>query len=438
MSVTTGAAVESSVPEPALESPEAVRRRRSLGAFLAAVGVVLVLLALNTSGDAAIAVTTDFSDAPVTFPGQPVVLVLGLVALGLSILHLLGRLRAPRARAWAMAAIGVATVVAFVVWSASGRDLPFQLVNQLQQTVTVAVPLVFGALSGSVGERAGVINVAIEGHFLAAAFTSALVASMVATRLASHERIALTFGLIGAIVAGVAMGLLLAVFALKYRVNQVVLGVVLNVLAAGVTGFLYDQLMQSAQDKYNAGLVMGPVPIPALHAIPFIGPILFDQSLLTYVCYVAVPVVFVVLFRTRWGLRVRAVGEHPGAADTVGIRVNATRYAAMVVAGGLAGLGGAFFTIGYNGVFSKDMTAGYGFIALAAVIMGRWHPLTAAAMALFFGFVNQLQQQIGLLGTPIPPQVLQMFPYIATIVAVAGLIGRVRAPAADGEPYEKG
>jgi general nucleoside transport system permease protein len=413
---------------PAVESVDSRRRRRTTGVFLLVLALALLALGVAaTNGRAKIALTSNFSDQPASLPGSAVVVTCGLVAVAVAVLQVLGRL-ARAVRVLLMIVFALAILVGFIVWSASGRDLPFQLVNQLQQTITLAVPLVFGALSGSVGERAGVINVAIEGHFLAAAFSSALVASITGSLVA---------GLVAAVVAGVAMALLLGVFALRYRVNQVVLGVVLNVLASGVTGFLYDQLMQSAQDKYNAGNAMPPYEVPLLGRLPFLGPVLFNQSPLTYLCYAAVPAVFVALYKTRWGLRVRAVGEHPGAADTVGVRVDATRYGALVVAGALAGLGGAFFTIGFNGGFGKDMTAGYGFIALAAVIMGRWHPLSAAGMALFFGFVNQLQQQVALLETPIPQQVLQMLPYLATIVAVAGLVGRVRAPAADGQPYAK-
>ncbi len=181
--------------------------------------------------------------------------------------------------------------------------------------------------------------------------------------------------------------------------------------------------------------MLSAVKIPVLGDIPFFGPILFDQTVLVYLTYLAVAVVTFVLFQTRWGLRVRAVGEHPKAADTVGIRVKRVRYSAVLWAGVLAGLGGAFFTVGYAGSFSKDMTAGNGFIALAALIMGRWHPIGAMVAALFFGFATQLQSQLQIIQTPIPGELLLMAPYLATIIAVAGLVGRVRAPKADGEPY---
>lgn len=413
-----------------VESVEGRRRRFATGALLTGFAAVIVLLgATATHGTTRIALTSDFADKPLSLPGQATVLLCGLVAFVLALLFMLVPLPLGRRRVTSIV-FGLLVVVGFIAWSASGRDLPFQLSNQLVQTIVLATPLMFGALAGSVGERAGVINVAIEGHFLAAAFLAWFVGSVTGSVAA---------GLVGAMAAGLVMAMLLTVFALRYLVNQVVLGVVLNVLASGVTGFLYDKLTFKPEltDKYSNSVVMAPHAIPGLAKIPFLGPILFDQTALVYIAYVAIPLVWLLLFRTRWGLRVRAVGEHPAAADTVGINVNRTRYSAMVLAGLLAGLGGAFFTIGFGGSFSKDLTSGYGFIALAAVIMGRWHPIRAVGMALFFGFVQQLQQQIGLLGTPIPQEVLQMFPYLATIIAVAGLVGKVRAPAADGEPYVK-
>lgn len=414
-----------------VESVEARRRRFATGALLAAFAAVIVLLGVTaTHGTTRIALTSNFADKPLSLPGQTTVLLCGIVALALALVFMLVPLPLGRRRVTSIA-FGLLVVVGFIAWSAAGRDLPFQLSNQLVQTIVLATPLMFGALAGSVGERAGVINVAIEGHFLAAAFLAWFVGAVTGSVAA---------GLVGAMAAGLVMAMLLTVFALRYLVNQVVLGVVLNVLASGVTGFLYDKLTSTPElsEKYSTSVVMAPHAVPGLAKIPFIGPILFEQTALVYIAYFAIPLVWVLLFRTRWGLRVRAVGEHPAAADTVGINVNRTRYSAMMLAGLLAGLGGAFFTIGFGGSFTKDLTSGYGFIALAAVIMGRWHPISAVGMALFFGFVQQLQQQIGLLGTPIPQEVLQMFPYLATIIAVAGLVGKVRAPAADGEPYVKG
>jgi len=275
-----------------------------------------------------------------------------------------------------------------------------------------------------------VINVAIEGQMLVGAFAGALFASV------THN---LGVGVLGALISGGLMGALLAVFAIRYFVNQVVLGVVLNVFALGLTGFAYDALMQPHPDQYNSPAVFSAVKIPVLGDIPFIGPLFFDTNVLVYATYVLIVVVDVALFRTRWGLRTRAVGEHPRAADTVGINVLRTRYINTIMGGLVAGLAGAYLSIGTVGPFGKGMTNGRGFIALAAVIFGRWSPRGAVAAALLFAFADALQTLLTIIQAPvqIPSNFLAMAPYLATIFAVAGLVGRVRAPAADGEPYVK-
>jgi simple sugar transport system permease protein len=244
-------------------------------------------------------------------------------------------------------------------------------------------------------------------------------------------------GLIAAPLGGLFIGLLLAVFAIKYFVDQVILGVVLNVLAVGLTSFLYGRLLAPNQETWNSPPTFSPVAIPVLSDIPIIGPILFNQNIVVYAMYIIVIVINIALFRTKWGLRVRAVGEHPTAADTVGIKVNSVRFRNVLLGGLVAGLGGAFFTVASVGAFGKEMTAGKGFIALAAVIFGRWKPLGALGAALFFGFADNLQSVLSIIGTPIPSEFMLMTPYLATLLAVAGLVGKVRAPAADGIPYKK-
>jgi len=231
---------------------------------------------------------------------------------------------------------------------------------------------------------------------------------------------------------------MLALFTIRYIVDQIIVGVVLNVLVIGLTGFLYSRVLAAEQDVWNQPGTFSRIKIPILGDIPVLGPVLFDQSIIVYLMYVAVAVVHVALFYTRWGLRVRAVGEHPTAADTVGIQVNRTRVKNVLMGGAMAGIGGAFFTLGSVGAFGREMTAGQGFIALAAMIFGRWSPIGALFAALLFGFANNLQSILGIIGTPIPSQFMLMAPYLATIFAVAGLVGRVRAPAADGQPYIKG
>jgi general nucleoside transport system permease protein len=231
------------------------------------------------------------------------------------------------------------------------------------------------------------------------------------------------------------------VFAIRYLVNQVVLGVVLNTFALGLTNLGYHSIMAGPENaqKYNAGATLSPIKIPLLGDLPIVGQAFFNVNIIVYITYGLIVVVDVGLFRTRWGLRTRAVGEHPKAADTVGIKVNRVRYRNVILAGLIAGLAGAALTIGGSGQFNSNISSGKGFIALAAVIFGRWSPRGAIAAALLFGFTDQLQITLGIVGTPvqIPSAFLSMAPYIATVIAVAGLVGRVQAPAADGQPYAK-
>lgn len=359
-------------------------------------------------------------------PTRLAVLLLGCLCAGLAVssveLTLLRR-RTPTVLA---PIFGVAFVLAFLCWAIAGQTISF--VGLLQGALLLAVPLIFGAMSGVLCERSGVINIAIEGELLAGAFLSALVASLLGVTWS---------GLIAAPVAGVVVGLLLALFTVRYAVDQIIVGVVLNILVIGLTSFFYSRFMQSAPNVYNSPGTLQPIEIPLLSDIPLLGPILFEQTIIVYLMYVVVAVVHVALFRTRWGLRTRAVGEHPEAADTVGIGVNRTRFRNVVLGGAIAGLGGAFFTLGQVGAFTEGMTAGKGFIALAALIFGRWRPLGALAAALFFGFADNLQTYLTILEVPVPSKFMLMVPYLATIFAVAGLVGRIRPPAADGKPYVK-
>ncbi|MEO8906510.1 MAG: ABC transporter permease, partial [Microbacteriaceae bacterium] len=313
-----------------------------------------------------------------------------------------------------------------LTWAAAGQHLPFT--GLLLGTVSLSVPLIFGALGGVISERAGVVNVAIEGQLLAGAFVSALVASVTRSVAA---------GLFAALVAGMLVSFVLAAFAIKYFVDQVIVGVVLNVLVAGLTNFLYTEVLAVNPAQLNHPPTLDRLPIPGLSSIPILGPVLFDQTIIVYLMYIAVAAVYFGLFHTKWGLRVRSVGEHPQAADTVGINVSSTRFWNVSLAGAIAGLGGAYFTLGSVGLFTKEMTAGQGFIALAAVIFGRWDPIRATLAALLFGFATNLQNVLGIIGSPVPSEFMLMLPYVVTIFAVAGLVGYARPPAADGKPYIK-
>ncbi|HEY2552213.1 MAG TPA: ABC transporter permease [Streptosporangiaceae bacterium] len=320
-------------------------------------------------------------------------------------------------------------VISLLCWAYAGSVIPLNVVNLLQSTMNLSIPLVLGALAGCMCERSGVINIAIEGQLLLGAFTAAIVSSAFAAG-------ALWLGLVSGSLAGGLVGLVLAAFAIRFLVDQIILGVVLNVLVSGLTGYLADRVLVT-HPNLNAGLTFSNVRVPGLGQIPIIGPIFFNSTVFLYIMYGMIILVQVGLFSTRWGLRVRAVGEHPTAAETVGIRVLATRYRNVILGGLIAGIGGAYLTIGSVGTFSKDMSSGLGYIALAAMIFGRWTPLGATAAALLFGFANSLQSTLSTINVPIPSYILLMAPYVATIIAVAGLIGRVRAPAADGKPYIK-
>jgi ABC-type uncharacterized transport system permease subunit len=322
---------------------------------------------------------------------------------------------------------GATFLMSFLSWAASGKFVPFT--GLLQGALLLSVPLIFGAMAGVISERSGVINIAIEGQLLAGAFVSGVLASLFTNNW---------IGLFFAPFAGALIALLLAVFAIKYGIDQVILGFVLNVLVIGLTNFFYKKLLIPYQSDWNSAVAFVPIEIPLLSKIPVIGPIFFAQSIIVYLMYIVVTLIHITLFKSKWGLRTRAVGEHPTAAESVGINVNRLRFKNVILAGAIAGLGGAFFTLGAVGSFSKEMTAGKGFIALAALIFGRWSPMGAVAAALIFGFADNLQGLLTIIGTPIPSEFMLMAPYIATIIAVSGFIGKVRAPAADGIPYKRG
>lgn len=395
--------------------------------------LALLGFGLGAAGDATSGFNLSLRGDPVQLPvvelpSQPTALLLGVVCAALAGWSF-AKVRAGRGMHWIVPVLfGLCWVLAFIVWAVShGRtSTEISLVGLLQGSVALAVPLIFGAMSGVLCERAGVINIAIEGQLLAGAFLSALVA----TRTGS-----LLVGLVAASVAGALVSALLALFAIRYRVDQIVLGVVLNVLVIGLTSFFFSAFMVTDPANNNSPGTLSRIAIPVLSDIPLVGPVLFDQTIIVYAMYVIVAAVHIGLFKTRWGLRVRSVGEHPEAADTVGIRVNRVRARNVMLAGLVAGFGGAYFTLGAVGGFGEEMTAGKGFIALAAVIFGRWTPLGALGAALFFGFADNMQSLLSIIGTPIPSDIMLMAPYLATILAVAGLVGRVRPPAADGQPY---
>ena len=322
---------------------------------------------------------------------------------------------------------GLGSIMSFLCWAGAGKFIPFT--GLLQGAIMLSVPLIFGSMAGLLCEKSGVINIAIEGQLLFAAFVSAVVASITQN---------VFFGLIAAPIAGSLISLILAFFSIRFQVDQVILGFVINVLVLGLTSFFYTTLLIPYEDRWNVGGSFSTIPIPLLSKIPIIGPTLFNQTIIVYLMYAFVIFIQVALFKTKWGLRTRAIGEVPVAADSVGIDVNKLRFRNVMLAGLVAGTGGAYFTVGTIGPFSQSMTAGAGFIALACLIFGKWTPRGAILAALFFGFANNLQGNLSIIGVSIPSEFMLMIPYIATIIAVSGVVGRVRAPAADGIPYIRG
>jgi simple sugar transport system permease protein len=302
--------------------------------------------------------------------------------------------------------------------------LELNWVSMLAQTLSTAVPIVLAALGGIMAERSGVINIALEGIMLFAAYVAFAIGLLADSTL---------IGLI----AGVAFGGLLALFhgvlSIKYKVNQTISGTVMNIFAAGITGYLFRQF---PTDKSVSTFTQWNVPV--LSQIPVIGEVFFQQQPITYITLLLIVIVHFVLFRTSWGLRTRAIGEHPRAADTVGVNVNRMRYINVIISGLLAGLGGAWLIAEGVGSFTPNMTTGRGFMGLAAMIFGSWTPLGAFLASLLFTIPAAIQVKLQLIGVPIPYQFLGMAPYILTIIALASAVRRVSPPSALGKPYSTG
>ena len=414
-----------------VRAPVTISRRYLAAGTFIGLGLIDILVfgLLAHGGDAVFALSLPGTSPhlpSIHVPGALLSYIMGVISIGLGILRAVADL--PRwGKRLTLAIVLLCFLLSLLAWADAGNTVgPLEVVDLLQGTLTASIPLVLGALAGLMGERAGVINIAIEGQLLTGAFVAAAVASVTG---------GVWLGLIGGSLSGGLVGALLAIFAIMFLVDQIILGVVLNVVALGLTNYLYDRVMIPYANTFNSGNTFTTIKIPVLSNIPIIGPVFFDANIFLYITYALILVVQIGLFRTRWGLRVRAVGEHPVAADTVGIRVLWTRYRNVILGGMIAGIGGAYLTVGSVGFFTSDISSGFGFIALAAMIFGRWTPLGSVAAALLFGFSYQLQTELSVLRVPVSSFILLMAPYVATIIAVAGLVGRVRPPAADGKPY---
>jgi ABC-type uncharacterized transport system permease subunit len=317
-------------------------------------------------------------------------------------------------------------IFGFLSWASSGGSI--NLAGLLRVMVIRAVPLTLGALSGVLCERAGVVNIAIEGMMLMSAFFSTVFASL--TNVWG--------GLVAGILVGMLMGYIHAILSIKYKINQIISGTFINIFATGMTSFLSSRFIQKVDYQYLNEPGMFPIiEIPGLYKIPFIGPILFGHNMYVYAMFIFVFLITFLLYYTRWGLRLRSVGEHPRAADTLGINVITTRYIAVLLGGAMAGFAGTYFTLGSVGRFDEMMTAGRGFIGLAAMIFGNWNPLGSMGAGMLFGFFDSLSTKLSILRVAVPYEFIGMAPYLATMIVLAGVVGRSQMPAADGTPYEK-
>ena len=409
-----------------------VRSSQSLiaGGVSLVIAVLLFLMGWNTAGDISTFVLTS-QRAGVTIAAPDLVLPTGISLFVLaSLAALLGvyQIVSGNKRTTLFVALSaIALVFGFLIWATHGKSL--NLTGMLVSSVIRATPIAFAALAGLYSERSGVVNIGIEGMMLMGAFVSVVVASLTKN---------LFLGVIAGILAGTLMGALHAVLSIKYRVNQIISGTVLIILGLGITTYLTRLLL----DVYPEQLNTPPSAIPSLQIfglwrIPVIGPIIFNQSSLIYMLWLMLILTQILYFKTRWGLRVRSVGEHPKAADTLGINVFKTRYISVLLSGAIGGLAGTYISLGVAGAFTEGISAGKGFLGLAAMIFGNWMPGGAYLGAIIFGFFDSWQEKLSILQIGIPVELLGMAPYIATMIVLSGFIGRSRMPAADGVPYQK-
>ncbi len=412
-------------------NPEAEKRKRiSYGMTLLVTGILIYLFfgvntqagaqttfGLNLLGSQAIPV------ADLIIPAQTAIYLMITIVVFVGAYQLA---RGVRSTGLLIGILAFTFVASFLTWAA--QDKSFNLTGMLSSSLVRATPIALAALCGVLSERAAVINIGVEGIMLMTAQAAVVVATVTQN---------LYIGLIAAILLGGLVAAFHAFLVIRFKVDQIVSGVAINIFGAGFTSFISSKFLQSATDTLNNSGTFPIISIPLLSKIPVIGPTLFENNIIVYLTLILVIVIHILLFYTPWGLRTRAVGEHPKAADTLGVNVYLTRYVNVILSGMIAGLGGAYFTIGSVGRFDELMTAGKGFIGLAAMIFGKWNPIGAYASSLIFGFADSLQVKLQILRVPIPSEFLLMAPYIVTMIILTGVVGRAIPPAADGQPYEK-
>ncbi len=407
------------------------RTRLISGAFLIAMGLLILLLfGLHLeAGQMAEFKLTPIGDKnviPIPNLVLPVPLSIYILVLVSVLLGSWQLARGIRSTGVMVGVIAFCFVAAFLIWAT--KDKSMDLVGMLNTSVVRATPIALAALCGVISERAAVVNIAIEGIMLVSAMTSVIAATV------SHN---LYVGLLTGVLTGIALAAIHAVLVIRFRVDQIISGVAINIVGSGASTFISNRYLQVNIDQLNNSGTFSILPIPLLSKIPVLGPVIFENTIIIYITLILVAAVYILLFYTPWGLRTRAVGEHPKAADTLGINVFLTRYVNVILGGVFAGLGGAYFTVGSVGRFDQLMTNGKGFIGLAAMIFGNWNPIGAYGSSLIFGFADSLQVKMQILQIPIPTEFLQMAPYIVTMIVLAGVVGRAHPPAADGTAYEK-
>lgn len=364
---------------------------------------------------------------PIIFDSKTLGIVAGTLMLAIAAAALALAIQNRKTPVWVSTIYGLVGVISLLGWLATGNSVPVAFIAGT--ALVLAVPIILGAMAGVMSERVGVTNIAIEGQLLTGAFMAAVISTITDSY---------TLGILSAMITAALFSMVLAVFAIRFLAQQIIVGVVLNVLAIGITNFLFQQWLKDDGENLNFPGTLDIVKIPLLSDIPILGSVFFENRLTVYLALLAVPLLWFVMFKTKLGLRARAVGEHPLAADTVGVNVGRTRFWWVTAGGAVAGLGGAALTIGNAGAFGREMSGGLGFIALAVMILGRWHPITASLAALLFGFSIILRVWANQVAPGIPSDFISMVPYVVTIIAVVGFVGRSRAPKALAQPYVKG
>jgi ABC-type uncharacterized transport system permease subunit len=412
-----------------IEKPTRDLRGIAIGIIALMVAAGIILLALGKQGlQSTFVLTSQRAGITIAAPDLVVptftsLIVLGIISAGIGFWQVF---RGFKKSDWVVVLAAGLAILAFLVWATTDKSL--NLTGMLVSSIIRATPIALAALSGIYSERSGVVNIGIEGMMLLGAFTSVVFASITQNMLV---------GVIAGMLAGVALGALHAVLSIKYKVNQIISGTGIIILALGLTSYLQRSVLNVFPVLNQPGPAIPALPIPFLWKLPVVGPVIFNLSPIIYTLFILLIVTQILMNKTRWGLRVRSVGEHPKAADTLGINVFRIRYISVLISGAIAGLAGSYISIGSAGRFNEGMTAGKGFLGLAAMIFGNWNPFGAFAGSLIFGFFDSWQEKLALLQVGIPVDLLGMAPYIATMVVLAGFIGRSRMPAADGQPYEK-